>query len=206
MNEISLKQINFETESIDNKSFHIDSDISFLSAKNISYVVRWQLASRRSGSAKTKTMAEISGTTAKPWKQKGTGRARQGSKRSVQFVGGRTCHGPVPRSFDFSMPKKITKKALADILVLKIFENKIFTFSSPSVNIKTNKISKFLQKSNLETVLFIVDKNSVLQKSIKNIKNAKVLHSNALNVYDILNYNNIIVEQNIFEQSILKSI
>jgi large subunit ribosomal protein L4 len=206
MNEISLKQINFETESIDNKSFYIDSDISFLSAKNISYVVRWQLASRRSGSAKTKTMAEISGTTAKPWKQKGTGRARQGSKRSVQFVGGRTCHGPVPRSFDFSMPKKITKKALADILVLKIFENKIFTFSSPSVNIKTNKISKFLQKSNLETVLFIVDKNSVLQKSVKNIKNVKVLHSNALNVYDILNYNNIIVEQNIFEQSILKCI
>jgi large subunit ribosomal protein L4 len=206
MNEISVKQINFETESVDNKSFSIDSDISFLSAKNISYVVRWQLASRRSGSAKTKTMSEISGTTAKPWKQKGTGRARQGSKRSVQFVGGRTCHGPMPRSFDFSMPKKITKKALADVITLKIFENKIFTFSSPSVNIKTNKISKFLQKSNLETVLFIVDKNSVLQKSVKNIKNVKVLHSNALNVYDILNYNNVIVEQNIFEQSILKSI
>ena len=72
--------------------------------------------------------------------------------------------------------------------------------------IKTNKVSKFLQKSNLETVLFVVDKNSVLQKSVKNIKNVKVLHSNALNVYDILNYNNIIVEQNIFEQSILKSI
>lgn len=206
MNEISVKQINFETESVDNKIFSIDSDISFLSAKNISYVVRWQLASRRSGSAKTKTMSEISGTTAKPWKQKGTGRARQGSKRSVQFVGGRTCHGPMPRSFDFSMPKKITKKALADVITLKIFENKIFTFSSPSVNIKTNKISKFLQKSNLETVLFIVDKNSVLQKSVKNIKNVKVLHSNALNVYDILNYNNVIVEQNIFEQSILKSI
>lgn len=206
MNEISVKQINFETESVDNKSFSIDSDISFLSAKNISYVVRWQLASRRSGSAKTKTMSEISGTTAKPWKQKGTGRARQGSKRSVQFVGGRTCHGPMPRSFDFSMPKKITKKALADVIALKIFENKIFTFSSLSVNIKTNKISKFLQKSNLETVLFIVDKNSVLQKSVKNIKNVKVLHSNALNVYDILNYNNVIVEQNIFEQSILKSI
>ena len=206
MNEISVKQINFETESVDNKSFSIDSDISFLSAKNISYVVRWQLASRRSGSAKTKTMSEISGTTAKPWKQKGTGRARQGSKRSVQFVGCRTCHGPMPRSFDFSMPKKITKKALADVITLKIFENKIFTFSSPSVNIKTNKISKFLQKSNLETVLFVVDKNSVLQKSVKNIKNVKVLHSNALNVYDILNYNNVIVEQNIFEQSILKSI
>jgi large subunit ribosomal protein L4 len=151
-------------------------------------------------------MSEISGTTAKPWKQKGTGRARQGSKRSVQFVGGRTCHGPTPRSFDFSMPKKITRKALSDVLVLKMFENKIFTFNSPSVNIKTNKISKFLQKSNLETVLFVVDKNSVLQKSVKNIKNVKVLHSNALNVYDILNYNNIIVEQNIFEQSILKSI
>lgn len=206
MNEISIKQINFETESLDDKSFHIDSDISFLSAKNISYVVRWQLASRRSGSAKTKTMAEISGTTAKPWKQKGTGRARQGSKRSVQFVGGRTCHGPMPRSFDFSMPKKITKKALSDVLLLKIFENKILTFNSPSCNIKTNKISKFLQKSNLETVLFIVDKSSILQKSIKNIKNVKVLHSNALNVYDILNYNNVIVEQNIFEQSILTSI
>ena len=206
MNEISIKQINFETESFDNKSFHIDSDISFLSAKNISYVVRWQLASRRSGSAKTKTMSEISGTTAKPWKQKGTGRARQGSKRSVQFVGGRTCHGPMPRSFDFSIPKKITKKALADVLMLKISENKIFTFN-PTINIiKTNKISKFLQKSNLETVLFVVDKNSVLQKSVKNIKNTKVLHSNALNVYDILNYDNIVVEQDIFEKSILTSI
>jgi len=206
MNEISIKQINFETESFDNNSFHIDSDISFLSAKNISYVVRWQLASRRSGSAKTKTMSEISGTTAKPWKQKGTGRARQGSKRSVQFVGGRTCHGPMPRSFDFSMPKKITKKALADVLMLKIFENKIFTFNPTANIIKTNKVSKFLQKSNLETVLFVVDKNSVLQKSVKNIKNTKVLHSHALNVYDILNYDNIVVEQDIFEKSILTSI
>jgi len=206
MNEISVKQINFETESYESKSFHVDSDISFLSAKNISYVVRWQLASRRSGSAKTKTMAEISGTTAKPWKQKGTGRAPQGSKRSVQFDGGRTCHGPMPRSFDFSIPKKITQKALADILILKMFENKIVTFSNVSDDIKTNKISKFLQKLNLNTVLFIVDKNSVLQKSVKNIKNVKVLHSNALNVYDILNYDNIIIEQNIFEKSILTSI
>jgi len=206
MNDIAIKQINFESESIESKNFHIPSDLLMLSPKNISYVVRWQLASRRSGSAKTKAMSEISGTTAKPWKQKGTGRARQGSRRSVQFVGGRTCHGPLPRSFDFSLPKKINKKAIADILSLKIQDNKVLTFKSLSSFIKTSKVDCFLQKSNLSNVLFVVDANSILQKSVQNIKNTKVINSEALNVYDILSYDNIIVEQSVFENSILTAI
>ena len=82
----------------------------------VAYVLGWQRAKRRSGSANTKLMSEISGTTAKPHKQKGTGSARQGSKRSVQFRGGRTCFGPRARSFDFSLPKKIIKTAEISLL------------------------------------------------------------------------------------------
>ena len=106
MTSLTIKTIDFGKTTLGSKSIDVASTLEIKSAKSVSYVVRWQLARRRSGSAKTKTMAEISGTTAKPWKQKGTGRARQGSRRSVQFVGGRTCHGPTLRSFDFSMPKK----------------------------------------------------------------------------------------------------
>ena len=108
MKSVSLKVIDFANNKIDSKKFDFPA-LDIQSAKSVAYVVRWQLARRRAGTAKTKTMSEISGTTAKPWKQKGTGRARQGSRRSVQFVGGRTCHGPMPRSFDFTMPKKIIK-------------------------------------------------------------------------------------------------
>ena len=110
MTSLTLKTIDFSKDTSGSKKVEVSSALEIESAKSVAYVVRWQLASRRSGSAKVKAMSEISGTTAKPWKQKGTGRARQGSRRSVQFVGGRTCHGPTPRSFDFSMPKKIVKK------------------------------------------------------------------------------------------------
>ena len=94
MTSLTLKTIDFDKGAIGFKQLDVASSLEIESAKSVAYVVRWQLAARRSGSASTKTMAEISGTTAKPWKQKGTGRARQGSRRSVQFVGGRTCHGP----------------------------------------------------------------------------------------------------------------
>ncbi len=106
MGTITLSKLDFDQGSVGSKSFEISSPNNYtLNPRSLSYIVRWHLAAKRSGSAKVKTMAEISGTTAKPWKQKGTGRARQGSRRSVQFVGGRTCHGPVVRSFSFVAPK-----------------------------------------------------------------------------------------------------
>ena len=207
MTSLTLKTIDFNKGQVGSTKVEVNSDFEIESAKSVAYVVRWQLASRRAGSAKTKTMAEISGTTAKPHKQKGTGRARQGSKRSVQFVGGRTCHGPMPRSFDFSMPKKIVKKALSDVLKFRLSEDKVVLFSDFNSDIKTAKINSSLAKNNFTNALIVYDganKNSAnLVKSAKNLKNVKTIDAKALNVYDILNFDHLMIEDKIFQNNIL---
>lgn len=206
MTSLTLKTIDFGKGSVGSKQVNVASELTIDSAKSVAYVVRWQLAARRSGSAKTKAMDEISGTTAKPWKQKGTGRARQGSRRSVQFVGGRTCHGPMPRSFDFSMPKKIVKVALADVLKLKLKENKVALFSDFGSEIKTAKISSALSKNKVPSALIVHDGSVALAKSAKNLKNVKALDAKALNVYDILSFDHILVADKVFENKILGAI
>jgi large subunit ribosomal protein L4 len=206
MKSVSLKVIDFVNNKLENKKFDLPA-LDILSAKSVAYVIRWQLAKRRAGRAKTKTMAEISGTTAKPWKQKGTGRARQGSRRSVQFVGGRTCHGPMPRSFDFTMPKKIIKLALADALRSKITAEKLSIFSTSTSIIKTSQVSSILKKNGFNKVLFVTnDDNKFLEKSVRNIKNVKAIQVKALNVYDILNFDHVIVENDLIETKIIKAI
>jgi large subunit ribosomal protein L4 len=206
MTSLNLKTIDFGKEQVGSKKIDVAA-LEIESAKSVAYVVRWQLAARRSGSAKTKTMAEISGTTAKPYKQKGTGRARQGSKRSVQFVGGRTCHGPNPRSFDFSMPKKIVKKALSDVLRLKLKEDKISLFSDFGSEVKTSKISSTLEKNKFASALIIHDgSNAALVKSAKNLKNVKALDAKAINVYDILSFDHLVIDSKVFEKNILGAI
>jgi large subunit ribosomal protein L4 len=206
MTLLTLKTIDFGKGAIGSKQLDVASSLEIESAKSVAYVVRWQLAARRSGSAKTKTMAEISGTTAKPWKQKGTGRARQGSRRSVQFVGGRTCHGPMPRSFDFSMPKKIVKIALSDVLRMKLKENKVAIFSDFGSEIKTSKISSTLAQNNVASALIIHDDSVTLAKSAKNLKNVKALDARAINVYDILSFDHLVIDSKIFENKILGAI
>ncbi len=212
MTSIALKTLNFcqDASKQDAKAteFKLIVSLDSVSPKSVAYAVRWQLAARRAGTAKVKTMAEISGTTAKPHKQKGTGRARQGSKRSVQFVGGRTCHGPVPRSFDFSMPKKIVKVALSDALKSKLKDNKVMLFSDISSDqIKTTQINSILASSKISSALILFDgssKNNVsLVKSARNIKHIKALDVKAVNVYDILKFDQLIVESKVFENSIL---
>lgn len=204
MTSLTIKTIDFGKTTLGSKLIDVASTLEIKSAKSVSYVVRWQLARRRSGSAKTKTMAEISGTTAKPWKQKGTGRARQGSRRSVQFVGGRTCHGPTLRSFDFSMPKKIISIALSDALRFKMKENKVAIFSDFGVEIKTSKISAVLESNKFSSALIVHDgSNLALIKSAKNLKGVKAIHAKAINVYDILNFDHILVDDKIFESKIL---
>jgi large subunit ribosomal protein L4 len=193
MTKLKISHINFADSKISNKELDIDSEINVQSYKNLSYVVRWQLAKSRSGSAKTKKMSEISGTTAKPWKQKGTGRARQGSKRSVQFVGGRTCHGPQPRSFDFTIPKKIIKVALSDAIKIRLTEKSVFVADNINSNIKTKDIATTFKKNNILNAL-IISNNDNLVKSSKNIKNVKSINMSNINPNDILNYENIIIE------------
>lgn len=170
---------------------------------NISYVVRWQLARRRAGTAKVKAMSEISGTTAKPWKQKGTGRARQGSRRSVQFVGGRTCHGPTPRTFDFSIPKKIVKKALSDSFLVKVKQNSVMVFDYSSIdNLKSSYVKSVLNLLKIESALFVTDGEkkefNEISKATRNIKGIKTLDLKSLNVYDLLKYQYLIVDTDSF--------
>ncbi len=203
MTSLNVKTLDFSKEGLGSKKVELLTSLDVESAKSVAYVVRWQLARRRAGSAKTKTMAEISGTTAKPYKQKGTGNARQGSKRSVQFVGGRTCHGPTPRSFDFSIPKKIVKKALSDVIRLKLQEEKLTVFSNFGSEIKTSKIKAVLEKNNFTSALIIHSGNDAIAKSVQNLKNAKALDSKAINVYDILSFDHIICDNEVFENKIL---
>ena len=210
MTSLTFKTIYFDKEQFGSTKVDFASTLEIESAKSVAYVVRWQLAKRRAGSAKTKTMAEISGTTAKPYKQKGTGRARQGSKRSVQFVGGRTCHGPMPRSFDFSMPKKIVAKALSEVLKSRLQENKIILFSNFGSETKTSKVNSILTKGNLGSALIVYDSSAkgsdLLAKSVRNLKNAKALDVKAINVYDILSFDHLLIDSKTFENNILGAI
>ncbi len=171
--------------------------------RSVAYVLGWQLSKRRSGTAQTKLMSEISGTTAKPHKQKGTGSARQGSKRSVQFRGGRTCFGPRARSFDFSMPKKIVKTALADAIRFKLKENKLVLFSGCKPDLKTSAISKILKDNKIENALFLYNSDVAsstesISRSVRNLKNVKAIDFKGLNVYDILNSDFVVLDRNLF--------
>ena len=204
--KLEIPEFKFSENKIVKNSIDISNDIEIESARSLAFVVRWQLARNRAGTAKTKKMSEISGTTAKPWKQKGTGRARQGSRRSVQFVGGRTCHGPNPRSFDFQMPKKIAEIAISDAINTKIANNKISTFNS-SLEIKTKNADIFLKNHNINNALFIFDNLEAKSiKSLRNIKNVKIIKDSAINALDLLNYDQIIVENNSFTSKFMEAV
>src|SRR5579863_2317889 len=129
-------------KSLDNKAagdIEVADDIFGLPVRKdiLARMVQWQLAKRRAGTHKTKGISEISGTTKKPWKQKGTGRARQGSLRSPQFRGGATIFGPVVRSHALDLPKKVRKLALRIALSAKQAEGKLFVVDS--LNVKDAK-------------------------------------------------------------------
>ena len=200
MTSVNLRSIDIEHLNKSQEAFN--TCIEDIGYKSISYTLSWQRARKRSGSAKVKQMSEISGTTAKPHKQKGTGHARQGSKRSVQFVGGRSCFGPTPRSFDYSLPKKIIKKAVADTLKFKLLQKQLLLFDLPNASLlKTSQIHKLLIVNKINSALFLYDKESEDSKnlinSVRNIKNAKALDIRAINVYDLLKHNSLILNESL---------
>lgn len=172
--------------------------------KCVPVVVKGQLAGRRGmSSAKVKTMSEIRGGGRKPWKQKGTGRARQGSTRSVQFVGGRTCFGPTPRDFGYKMPKKIVKQALSYVLRNKIKEGRLVLVEGmESVELSTKALNNKLNSVTISNALVACENmkdNANFLKSLKNIKGFKALISDALNVYDIMNHDFVMIEKKTFD-------
>jgi large subunit ribosomal protein L4 len=165
-------------------------------------VVKMQTASRRSGAASTKGRSDVRGGGRKPWRQKGTGRARVGTIRSPLWRGGGVVFGPKPRSYSYKVPKKVRKAALRSALSLKVKEEKIFILKDfPMEEIKTKKFKEVLDRFELKKVLFVIDKeNPVLEKSSRNIKDVKMMRSEGVNVYDLLKYDHLVL----LEQSVKK--
>lgn len=167
-------------------------------------MVHWQLAKRRSGNHKTKEIGDISGTTAKPWAQKGTGRARQGSTRSPQFRKGAVIFGPVVRSHETGMPKKVRAAALRCALSSKQAEGKLIVIdSAKSDSIKTKAAAASLKGLGITgSALFIdganLDANFAL--SLRNIAQVDLLPEQGANVYDILRRDTLILTRAAVEQ------
>jgi len=159
-------------------------------------VVVNQLANRRQGTQSTKTRGEVRGGGIKPWRQKGTGRARQGSIRAPQWIKGGIALGPKPRSYKYSVPKKVKRIAMKSALSAKVIDNNILVIEELKFDdIKTRRMADILKKMEINTKVLIVlpEKNIEIQKSARNIVGVKTLLVNTLNVYDILKYEKFIV-------------
>jgi len=160
--------------------------------------VLMHLANRRQGNASTKTRSEVRGGGRKPWRQKGTGRARHGTIRSPLWVGGGTTFGPRPRNFGFTMPKKAKKLAIKSALTSKVKSGSLkilekLTFEEP----KTKEMVRVLNSLKAADKVLVVtgESNSSVVKSARNIPGVKTLPAYQLNVYDILNCKNLILTQ-----------
>ena len=161
-------------------------------------VVVNQLANKRQGTQSTKTRTEVAGGGIKPWRQKGTGRARQGSIRAPQWTGGGVALGPKPRSYRYSLNKKVKRLAMKSALSAKYADYKIFVVEDLAVDeIKTAKITALLKGLELNEKALIVtaDADEKIYKSARNIKGVTPTHVGTLNVYDILKHDAFVVSK-----------
>jgi len=158
-------------------------------------VVKMQLASRRAGTSATKGRSDVRGGGKKPWRQKGTGRARAGTSRSPIWRGGGIVFGPQPRDYSYSVPKKVRKNALISVLSMKVKEEKMTVLQNfPMETISTKAFKKVVDLFGLKKTLFVIDQDdAVLVKSSRNLKNIKMIRSEGLNVYDVLKYEHLVL-------------
>ena len=156
-----------------------------------------QLANKRQGTQSTKTRAEVRGGGRKPWRQKGTGHARQGSIRAPQWKGGGVVFAPKPREYGFKMNKKEKGLAIKSALTSRVIENKLYVIDNISFDeIKTKKMMGMLSKFDIDKAIIVMDKkddNVIL--SARNIPTVTTVTSNALNVFDILKYDKMIISK-----------
>lgn len=154
-----------------------------------------QLANKRQGTQKAKTRSEVSGGGRKPWRQKGTGHARQGSTRSPQWTGGGVVFAPTPRDYSFKLNKKEKRAALKSALTSRVAENKFIVVDELNFGeIKTKNFQNALNNLNVSKALVVLeDGNTNAALSARNIANVKTAWTNTINVYDILKYNTVIV-------------
>ena len=166
-------------------------------------VVKWQLAKRRAGTASTKRLGEVRGSSKKVWKQKGTGQARQGSRQAPHWVGGGSVFGPKPRSYEYAMPRKAKKTALRAALSLRASENKIvvldnFSIGGPKGSTKlVAGALKALGAAQPDNKVLIVDTktNDNLVRGARNLKSSQWVAPEGINVYDILRHQTLVLTQ-----------
>ena len=159
-------------------------------------VVVGYLANQRQGTQSTKTRSEVSGGGKKPWRQKGTGRARQGSTRSPQWYHGGIALGPKPRTYGISINKKVRRLAMKSALSSKVAAEEMIVLDSIKLDvIKTKEMANMFAalEANKKVLVVLPENNEVIYKSIRNIEGAKVATVNTLNVYDILNCDKLVV-------------
>lgn len=154
-----------------------------------------QLANNRQGTQKAKTRSEVSGGGRKPWRQKGTGHARQGSTRAPQWTGGGVVFAPTPRDYSFKLNKKEKQLALKSALTSRVAEEKIFVLDALKMDeVKTKKFQALLDALKVNKALVVLeenDQNVIL--SARNIPNVKTAQTNTINVYDILKYDTLVI-------------
>jgi large subunit ribosomal protein L4 len=160
-------------------------------------VVVYQLAKRRAGTAKVKGRSEVSGGGKKPWRQKGSGRARAGTSRSPIWRGGGTIHGPQPRDYEMRIPKKVKRLALKMALSQKVLDAGFKVIDPFKLEkIRTKDFVDLLDRFELgKTLVVLPERDEIIEKSARNIPNVKVLRSEGLNVYDLLNHHAVILSR-----------
>jgi large subunit ribosomal protein L4 len=191
--------VNQKGEKVD--SIELDEKIfnSEIRDNLVQNVVVWQLAKRRAGTASTKTRSEVRGGGKKPWRQKGTGRARAGTNRSPIWTGGGTIFGPKPRSYDFSLNKKARKAALRSVLSAKLKDNQLTVVDK--IELESPKTKLFLETvralglENEKTLFVIPEKDEALHRSSRNLYRVLVLPTAGMNVYDLLRFEHLVLLQ-----------
>ena len=158
-----------------------------------------QLANKRQGTQKAKTRAEVRGGGRKPWRQKGTGHARQGSIRAPQWKGGGVVFAPTPRDYSQKMNKKEKRAALLSALTSRVVDNKIVVVDELKMDeIKTKRFAEVLNNLKVDKALVVVaDDNKNVVLSAKNIPTVKTAYTNTINVYDILKYNTLVLSKDV---------
>ncbi len=154
------------------------------------------LANQRQGTQSTKTRAEVRGGGIKPWRQKGTGRARQGSIRAPQWIKGGIALGPKPRDYRYKLPKKVRALAIKSVLTSKLADNKLVVVDKMELNeIKTKEMVKVLNNLKAEKALVVLnEKNLNVQASTRNIEKAKAITVNTINIYDLLRFETLVLD------------
>ncbi len=165
-------------------------------------VVRMQLAVRRQGNHDVKCRSEVRGGGRKPWRQKGTGRARAGSRRSPLWRGGGVIFGPTPRSYAFTMPKKKRKLALRCALAAKARDGELVVVEDLGLTeVKTKVLAQTLRGLGVGSALIVIpERDDVIEKSARNLPEVKVLRAEGLNVYDLLRYEKLVLLRSALEK------